>query len=160
MTGSLVHLRLVQPARIDLVRAHPLLGDDALAWLGSPVEDPAAQPGRRRVLTDLTLPLRDDTSRLVLRKAAYVDLGTPEELGERLRCEIAWCSATHAPLFPIFAGFLTVGPTELRLEGYYAPPGGEFGVVLDRALLNVAARATARCLLRTFASTLAAAEPA
>jgi hypothetical protein len=61
--------------------------------------------------------------------------------------EISWRSATLAPLFPVFSGWLTVGPGELRLDGYYAPPGGALGLAADRALLRLAARGTARWLL-------------
>jgi hypothetical protein len=47
----------------------------------------------------------------------------------------------------VFAGRLTLTPTDLRLEGFYAPPGGEIGAALDRAFLNIAARGTARWFL-------------
>jgi len=47
-----------------------------------------------------------------------------------------------------------VTSSELRLEGYYAPPGGELGVILDRAFLNIAARGTARWFLAKVATAL------
>jgi len=40
---------------------------------------------------------------------------------------------------------------ELRLEGWYAPPGGLIGRVADRVLLRIAARGTARWLLTALA---------
>jgi hypothetical protein len=61
--------------------------------------------------------------------------------------EIGWQSSSLAPLFPVFAGRLKLTPTDIVLEGFYAPPGGEFGAVLDRAFLNIAARGTARWFL-------------
>jgi hypothetical protein len=60
-----------------------------------------------------------------------------------------------APLFPVFSGHLTLTPAELRLEGFYAPPAGELGAVLDRAFLNIAARGTARWFLERVAQVLA-----
>ena len=45
---------------------------------------------------------------------------------------------------------------ELVLDGYYAPPGGGMGVIADRLLLNVAARATGRRLLERIAEVMAA----
>ena len=65
-----------------------------------------------------------------------------------------------APLFPVFGGHLLVTATELRLEGFYAPPGGEFGAVLDRAFLSIAARGTARWFLERTAEVVGAGQPA
>ena len=70
---------------------------------------------------------------------------------------IWWRAAGMTPLFPIFAGRLSWSDDELRLDGYYEPPGGNVGVVMDRLLLNVAARATGRRLLERIAEVLAAA---
>jgi hypothetical protein len=138
-------LRLVQYAAIDLVRAAPLLTEQAAVWLGTPV--PAPRPGHRRYLTDLRLPIRDHAPSLVFKKAAYVDLGEVKGAPDGLELEIGWQSSSLAPLFPVFAGRLTLTYTQLRLEGYYAPPGGEFGAVLDKAFLGIAARGTARWFL-------------
>jgi hypothetical protein len=131
-------LRLVQPAVIDMTRAVPLLGDEAAGWLGTPV--PAARAGCHRFLTDLSLPIRDHAPTIVFRKAAFVDLGSVSRTAEGCQIEIAWQSSSMAPLFPVFSGRLT-------LEGYYAPPGGEFGAALDKAFLGIAARGTARWFL-------------
>jgi hypothetical protein len=59
----------------------------------------------------------------------------------------------------VFAGRLTLTSTELRLEGYYAPPGGDFGAVLDKVFLSIAARGTARWFLERTAEVLSAQEP-
>jgi hypothetical protein len=147
-------LRLVQPAAIDLLRAVPILVDQASDWLGTPVEP--VRPGSRRFLTDLSLPIRDHAPNLTFKKAAYVDLGQVRAGSESCDIEIEWRSASLAPLFPVFAGHLTLTPTELRLEGYYAPPAGEFGAVLDRAFLNIAARGTARWFLERAAEVVQA----
>ncbi len=144
---SVVHLRLVQPVSVDPAGVRPVLEEGAQEWLGSPVEAPAKVPGSRRFLTDLSLPVRGHAPKMVFRKAAYVDLGPVRDLPDGLEVAIGWRSSTLAPLFPVFAGTLAVTPRELRLEGYYAPPGGEVGLVLDKAFLNIAARGTARWLL-------------
>jgi hypothetical protein len=150
-------LRLVQPAAIDLPRALPILVERAFEWLGTPV--PAARPGSRRFLTDLSLPIREHAPSLTFKKAAYVDLGEVRSGVDSCDIEIGWRSASLAPLFPVFAGHLTLTHAELRLEGYYAPPAGELGAVLDRAFLNIAARGTARWFLGRAAEVIAA-EPA
>jgi len=138
-------LRLAQPTPIDLTRAVPLLTDQASAWLGTPV--PGTRPGCRRFLTDLSLPIREQSPSLVFRKAAYVDLGAARETADGCEIEISWQSSSLAPLFPVFSGHLVLTATEFRLEGYYAPPGGELGAVLDKAFLGIAARGTARWFL-------------
>jgi len=115
-------------------------------WLGQPTEPGEAPPGMRRFLTDLVLPL--DGRRLALRKAAFVDLGPPQPRPDGgCTVEVAWRSASLAPLFPVFAGRLVVGREGIRLEGQYAPPGGALGRAADRLLLHVAANGTARWFL-------------
>jgi hypothetical protein len=152
----LTPLRLVQRVRIDPTRAVPLLTDQAASWLGIPMSP--TRPGRRRYLTDLSLPIREHAPSLVFRKAAYVDVGQPQPAHDGYEIEIDWQSSL-APLFPVFAGRLTLTSTELRLEGYYAPPGGEFGAVLDKVFLSIAARGTARWFLERTAEVVSAPEP-
>jgi hypothetical protein len=149
-------LQLVQPAAVDLAHAEALFGR-VMDWLGTPV--PGALPGHRRYLTDLSLPIRDHAPSLVFKKAAYVDVGELRCRDGACEIEIGWQSSSLAPLFPVFAGHLTVTPTELRLEGYYAPPGGELGAVLDKAFLGIAARGTARWFLERTAEQVAARLP-
>jgi len=149
-------LRLVQPASIDLARAAAALGAQAESWLGSSVE--SNRPGNRRFLTDLSLPLRERSPNLTFKKAAFVDLGDVHETPHGYEVEIGWQSSSLAPLFPVFAGRLLMTTSELRLEGFYAPPGGEFGAVLDRAFLNIAARGTARWFLGRTAEVLTRSE--
>jgi hypothetical protein len=156
-------LRLVQPAAIDLALAVPLLTEHADSWLGIPV--PAARPGCHRFLTDLRMPIREQAPSLVFKKAAYVDLGDAQHTTDACEIEIGWQSSSLAPLFPVFSGHLILTRTELRLEGFYAPPGGEIGAALDKAFLGIAARGTARWFLeRTteviFAAGAAANRPA
>jgi hypothetical protein len=138
-------LRLVQPIAIDIAQAMTLLGTEAPSWLGAPVQ--SIRPGSRRFLTDLSLPIREHAPSLTFKKAAFVDLGEVRQTPGGCEIEIGWQSSSLAPLFPVFAGRLTLIPTELRLEGFYAPPGGEIGAALDRAFLNIAARGTARWFL-------------
>ena len=91
---------------------------------------------------------------MVLRKAALVDLGPSRHDADGISMDVSWRSATLAPLFPVFVGRLEVRATQLVLEGFYAPPGGEVGFILDRALLNIAARGTARWFLGRVAETI------
>jgi hypothetical protein len=156
MTGVPSHLsplRLVQPASVDLARVGPLFADEGGLWLGTPVN--GAHSGSHRFLTDLSLPIREHSPSLVFKKAAYVDLGEVRKTADGCEIEIGWQSSSLAPLFPVFAGRLTLTPTELRLEGYYAPPGGDFGAVLDKAFLSIAARGTARWFLERAAAAVA-----
>jgi hypothetical protein len=141
-----VRLRASETGRISADDAARLLGPGVSEWLGQPVADPPS--GMRRYAADLRLQPDDRGLLATFHKAAYVDLGFGQQLSDGLRVEISWRSATLAPLFPVFSGWLTVGPGELRLDGYYAPPGGAIGLVADRALLQLAARGTARWLLR------------
>lgn len=147
---AMSHLVVVQPVDVapDLVRR--ALDDPALDWLASPFEEADAPAGMRRLQTDLGLHIRDHAGGF-FRKAAYVDLGTPRPVGGGYELEIGWRAATLAPLFPVFAGRLAIGDGELRLEGWYAPPGGFVGRVADRVLLQIAARSTARWLLAALA---------
>jgi len=148
-----IHLRLSRPTSIELDVARRRL--DAAEWLGfevgidgAPLAASGGQAaGTRRFETDLGLPLRSGSQRTIFRKAALVDLGITESTARGLRVSIAWRSATMAPLFPVFAGWLEVMPHELILDGWYAPPGGSAGVIADRAFLNLAARGTARWFL-------------
>ena len=149
-----IHLRLSRPASIDLEAARRRL--DAADWLGYEVgvdgaplaaSGPRSPVSTRRFETDLGLPLRSGSQRTIFRKAALVDLGASEPTPRGLKVSIAWRSATMAPLFPVFAGWLEVLPDELILDGWYAPPGGSAGVIADRAFLNLAARGTARWFL-------------
>ncbi len=122
-------------------------------WLGSPAESP--RDGIRRFLTDLSLPVREHSPSITFSKAAYIDLGPVRPGRDGCEVEIGWRSSSLAPLFPVFAGKLTVCRSELRLEGFYAPPGGDFGLVLDRAFLGIGARGTARWFLGQVARALA-----
>ena len=123
-------------------------------WLGNQVEP--ARAGTRRFLTDLSLPVRERSRLVLFKKAAYVDLGPIRATPDGCTVEISWQSASLAPLFPVFAGRLTLSGDEVTLEGFYAPPGGEVGMVLDRAFLNIAARGTGRWFLGRIAEALAA----
>lgn len=122
-------------------------------WLGHelPAAAQAAQAAQaaldeglvRRIETDLALPLGSDGRVLTFRKAALVDVGAEESTVTGCRFAVAWQAASFAPLFPVFAGQLAVGPGALRLRGVYAPPGGAVGLVIDRAILHHVAYRTA-----------------
>ena len=110
----------------------------------------------RRFATDLRLGPDDHSLLAPIRKAAYVDLGSPRPEGDALRVEISWRSASLTPLFPVFSGWLTIRPGELVLDGLYAPPGGAVGLLADRGLLHLAARRTATALLHQLRAAAAA----
>ncbi|HEX7491856.1 MAG TPA: hypothetical protein VF337_09165 [Candidatus Limnocylindrales bacterium] len=150
-------LHLVQHTVVDLSCIEPLFGNDGATWLGTPVE--AIRPGNHRFLTDLSFPIRDHAPSLTFKKAAFVDLGALRWMEGVCEIEIGWQSSSLAPLFPVFAGHLKLSATDLRLEGYYAPPGGEFGAALDKAFLGIAARGTARWFLEKAAAAVASAKP-
>jgi hypothetical protein len=153
--AEVAHLRLARSLVIDRERARQVLAGPEIPWLGRRLDGPAITPGQLRFETDLRLPLQS-ADRVVVWKAAHVDVGPVGAAPDGYACPISWRSATLAPLFPVFAGHLVLGSSELVLEGYYAPPGGEVPMGVDRALLNVAARGTARSLLAVFRDSLAA----
>jgi len=159
VSPATVHLRLVQPVSPVCLADIRLLEADELAWLGDRAVDgtaPEREDGRRRFQVDLGLAGRTDGTRPMFRKAAFVELGRPAPTPDGWQMAIGWRAASLAPLFPVFAGHLTCQGGSLVLEGEYAPPGGDLGVAVDRALLNIAARRTAVWLLRRIADALSA----
>lgn len=148
-------LHVSHPAPASLERAGEVLGPGRGAWLGELVDDGGGE-GAGRYLLDLELRVSDVAPRVAFRKAAYVDIGAVTADGPRLWLEISWRAAGLTPLFPVFAGRLAWRDGTLELNGYYAPPGGGVGLVADRLLLNVAARATGRRLLERIAEVMAA----
>jgi len=140
----LSHLGVRRQAAVDQARLAWAVRA-ARAWLGPEVEGPPE--GMHRHQTDLRLRVGDRPSLVTFRKAAYVDMGPVEPLSDGWQVEISWRAATLAPLFPVFSGSLVVHGAEITLSGWYAPPGGEVGRFADRALLHLAAKATANWLL-------------
>ena len=114
----------------------------ARAWLGPEVD--GAPDGMRRHQADVRLRVGEQMALVTFRKAAYVDIGPVKPLGGGYHVEIGWRAARFAPLFPVFSGSLAMHDDQLTLSGWYAPPGGALGRLVDRGLLHVAARATAR----------------
>ncbi|MGZ8562610.1 MAG: hypothetical protein ACXWWU_03225 [Candidatus Limnocylindria bacterium] len=152
-TGT-TRLLVTVPAPASRRRALALLeAPGRSAWLGELVELRADD--RDRHLVDLELRVSEQTPRISFHKAAYIDVGSVRgETFGPLRIGISWRAAGLAPLFPVFSGTLAWDHGELRLDGYYAPPGGGIGIVADRLLLNVAARGTARLLLERVAAAM------
>ncbi len=142
----LSHLLVVQPYFGSVESLRRAIEDRSDSWLGPRVE--YRHEGRlRRHLTDLRLRLGDRPGRTTFRKAAFVDVGALRPVGHGYELDVSWRATTMAPLFPVFSGRLAIGDAELRLEGWYAPPGGAVGFVADRALLKIAARGTGQWLL-------------
>jgi hypothetical protein len=117
----------------------------AASWLGPEAASP--DDVHRRHQADLRLRVSDRPSMVTFQKAAYVDLGPIEPIGNGWEARIGWRATTLAPLFPVFAGRLVVRADEVVLSGWYAPPGGALGRAADAALLRIAATGTARWLL-------------
>ena len=143
-------------ARLDVSRAFHADPDRLCraltnpGWLGQIVASPPDRPDLIRIETDLAFTLRSDGRPLVFRKAALVDIGigmagTAMQTG--CTGEIAWRASSFSPLFPVFAGRLIVGPSRLQIEGVYAPPGGQLGLLIDRAMTHRFAERTARWFL-------------
>ena len=151
-----VPLRLRQAERMDLSRAEHELLD--LGWLGSPSAETLDVPAIRRIETDLDLPILDGSGPSTIRKAALLEIGEPQFHNDGIVVDIAWRSATLAPLFPVFAGRLEIYPDGVVLDGRYTPPFGRLGLLIDRGLLHLVARRTASALLARFVVRFAARE--
>jgi hypothetical protein len=150
-TSETIPLYVSQPASIDLARATRALVD--LDWLGSAVT--STPPGTvRRVAADLEMPITDGSSPRPVRKAAVIEVGLPRTVDGSVVVDIAWRSATLAPLFPVFAGRLVVTEEAIVLDGRYAPPLGRVGLLVDRGFLHFVARRTAAALLTRFSESL------
>jgi hypothetical protein len=134
---------------MDLDRAMAALRE--LSWLGRMTDGLPAHSELRQVATDLELPILDGSSSGPLHKATLIDMGPARRLEDRVVVEIAWQSASFAPLFPVFAGRLSVSGGEIVLDGRYAPPLGALGLLLDQALLHFVARRTAGALIERLA---------
>ena len=147
-------LRVSVHAPFGVERASDVLGVGRSAWLGE--EMPADEAGAIHYLVDLELRVSEHAPRVAFRKAARLEVGAlaTDVAGSTVRLPVSWRAASMAPLFPVFAGTLTWLDDELRLDGYYEPPGGNVGVVMDRLLLNVAAQATGRRLLERIAEVM------
>jgi len=145
-------LTVSRPARIDLARVPEAFGAGAATWLGAP--DGPDQRGLMRYLCDLELHT-GTAGRHLFRKAAIVSLGQPAGQPGGWLVPIEWRAATLAPLFPVLVGSLAIEPERITLRGTYAPPLGVIGQALDRALLSIAARGTARWFLARAAAAVA-----
>ncbi len=148
---GIARLHLALPVHPDLTHIQDLLGSAEAEWLGERVEESSGP--MREYACDLELPA-GDMGPILFRKSAIVGMGDPVQDGAVWRVPIDWHAATFKPLFPVFAGTLTVTDRQVVLDGHYAPPGGRLGAVLDVALLNVAARGAGRWFLRKVAAAL------
>ena len=149
--AGVVSLSLAIPARLDLGRVPAAFGRSDADWLGQLLPEETSEI--RYFSCDLELNVGPDR-RGIFRKSAIVGVGVPTHHGNAWLVPIEWRAATLAPLFPVFAGRLRLSADRITLNGHYAPPGGAIGYVLDRALLNIAARGTGRWFLRKVVSVL------
>lgn len=150
-TGS-VHLTVATRGQFGMALAPSAL--EQLDWLGEPLEFKAGHPGSRRVRSVLALPITDGSSPGPIGKGALIDVGPVAPLDEVIQVAISWQSDSITPLFPVFAGRLSISPELLVLDGEYAPPLGRLGLLIDERLLHFVARRTAQALLARFARRL------
>lgn len=142
-------VRLASSLRLQLDPQHvaTLLDGGEALWEEDRIEPPESS-GLRRYVVDMRLRVGGASAAFhTFGKAAYLDLGRPRRTISGWEAEIGWQASTAAPLFPVFSGWVTITSDELRIDGFYAPPGGAIGRVADRVLLHVAANATARWVL-------------
>ena len=117
------------------------------SWLGTIVAPPPGRPDLIRVESDLAFILRNDGREVTFKKAALIDIGMSPAAGSGCVGEISWRASSFSPLFPVFAGRLTVSGGRMELHGVYAPPGGQLGLLIDKAMIHGFAEKTARWLL-------------
>ncbi|MEO8572002.1 MAG: hypothetical protein ABI553_09935 [Chloroflexota bacterium] len=120
-------------------------------WLGA--ELAANERGMRQFACDLVLNAGANAP-ISFRKSMVLAAGDPVEAGSGWEIPVEWRSATMVPLFPIFVGKITVCFDRINVEGWYAPPFGAVGSILDQALMRITARATARHVVRIVAEAL------
>ena len=144
-----VPLRAEARARVRIEVVPRLL--DGLSWLGEEIS--ADERGMRRVSSDLVLGVGTDRP-VTFHKSMIVGIGPPRRQSNGWTAAIEWQSASLMPLFPIFVGHVRIEPERVALVGHYAPPFGIIGAVLDRALLGIAARATANIIVGKFVDAL------
>lgn len=144
-----VPFRAEARARVDLDHVPGIL--DASDWLGEEIE-PDDGP-MRRLASDLVLSVGSDRP-ITFRKSVIVGIGQPSRDAGGWSVPIEWQAASLAPLFPVFVGQVRIDVERVAIEGNYAPPFGVIGAVLDRAMLGIAARTTAKVILERFVEAL------
>ena len=148
-TAGTVRLAASHAGRFQI--ANGLAAFEDLGWLGESVVAGSMADGWRRIRSVLALPITDGSSPGPIRKGALLDIGPVERWDDSIRLDLAWQSDSIAPLFPVFAGHLTVSPGGLFLEGEYDPPFGRLGLLIDARLLHFIAGRTAQALLERIA---------
>ncbi len=149
-----VHLFVEIRAAVECDRIPTLLGTSD--WLGAEIV--ANERGMRQFACDLALNA-GAAAPVLFRKSMVLAAGDPVKFGLGWQIPVEWRSATMASLFPVFVGRITVFADRINVDGWYAPPFGTVGSILDRSVMRIAARATARYVLRTFAAALGTVEP-
>ncbi len=145
-----VPLRAEARAEVDLGRVASQLATGA--WLGEEIE--RDERGMRRFLSDLVLGVGSERP-VAFRRSMVIALGEPHRQADDWTVPIEWQAASLTPLFPVFVGEVRIARERVVIEGRYAPPFGVLGAVLDRALLGIAARGTAKVILGRFVDAVA-----
>jgi hypothetical protein len=142
----LSHLLVVRPADGEAEALARTASSIPPFWLGISNIGEHGPDGTRRFLIDMLLPVGDGRS-IAFRKATAVDLAPSRNVADGWVIPISWRAITLQPLFPVFSGELRITKGEVRLEGRYAPPGGQIGRLADRLLMHLAAERTGRWLV-------------
>ena len=145
-----VPFRAEARVRVDLDRVPGFLHDGD--WLGEEIA--TDDRGMRRLASDLVLGVGSDRP-VAFRKSMIVALGEPVRGDDGWTVPIEWQAASLTPLFPVFVGQLKIDGERVVIEGHYAPPFGAIGAVLDRTMLGIAARTTAKVILSRFIDAMA-----
>ena len=134
---------------MDLARVPDVL--DAPEWLGEELD--RDERGTRRFATDLVLGVGSERP-VTFRRSMIVTLGPASRDADGWTIPLEWQAAALTPLFPVFVGRVRIESERVAIDGLYAPPFGIIGVAIDRALLGIAARATAKVVLGRFAQAM------
>lgn len=144
-----VPIRTEARARVELDHVPDVL--QASEWLGEEIA--TNDGGMKRLASDLVLGVGSDRP-VAFRKSMIVGIGQPSRDRDGWTVPIEWQAASLTPLFPVFVGQVKIHVERVTIEGNYAPPFGVVGAVLDRAMLGIAARTTAKVILDRFVEAL------
>ena len=94
-----------------------------------------------------------------LEREVEVEVGPVQRFAYGVSVRVEWRAARHAELYPELEGHLRLerGPSgsRLRFDARYAPPAGQVGAAVDRALLHRVARASVEDFVDRVAVSLA-----
>lgn len=95
-----------------------------------------------------------------IERQVVVEAGPVQRFAYGVTVRLEWRAARHAELYPELEGHLRLergqpAGSRLRFDARYAPPAGQVGVAVDRALMHRVARASVEDFVDRVASALA-----